>query len=163
MKIPDRLPELFLSGITEISVDASSLIYMLKIGVLGYAAAEITFFANPCIIEEVGWPHLPVTECSLDREEMENDDTVIALADREKIPLMSEDLEILKKAGEKGIPFFNTLMILNYLLLKGRVSSEDYNVFLDRLIEISHYSSEVLLYGEAIRKLVQKRLPAINN
>jgi len=158
MKIPDQLPELFLSGLTEISVDASSLIYMLKIGVLGYAAAEIQFLANPSIIEEVGWPHLPVRSCGQKQERVENDDTVIDLAASKKIPLLSEDLGILKKAKERGIPFFNTLMILNYLLLKGRVSREDYDLFLDRLKDISHYSSEIFLYGEAVRRLVEEKL-----
>ncbi|MBN2656947.1 MAG: hypothetical protein JXR86_07785 [Spirochaetales bacterium] len=158
MKMPEELPDLFLAGIKELSIDASSIIYMLKTGILGYAAAEIKFYACPCILEEVGWPRLPVIEVPEQQDVVSNDDTVIAVAEAKRIPLLSEDLAILKEASERGIPHFNTLMILNYLLLKKRITPDDYRVYQARLKEISRYSSEVLEYGEAFRKLILKSL-----
>ncbi|MBB6478584.1 hypothetical protein [Spirochaeta isovalerica] len=155
MKIPEKLPDLFISGIEELSIDASSIIYMLKIGIFGYAAAEITFFACPCILEEVGWPGLPVNIVPEPQEIMTNDETVLYVSRQKNIPLMSEDLEILAEADKKSIPYFNTLMILNYLLLRGRVTRKEYPEYYERLKEISRYSREVLDYGEKIRILVE--------
>lgn len=158
MKRPEKLPDEFISGIKEISIDASSIIYMLKTGILGYVSAEIELLACQGIIEEVGWPRLPVNVVEMPEDAMTNDDSVIAVADRRKVPLLSEDLEILQEAREREIPHFNTLMILNYLLLKGRISPDEYPEYLGRLREISRYSDEILEYGSAIRDLVEKAI-----
>lgn len=156
MKMPEELPVTFLTGIKKISVDASSLIYMLKIGILGYAAAEMEMRACPCILKEVGWPHLPVKTVMKNFGSISNDDTVLALSEYERIPLLSEDYEILKGAEDRGIPYFNTLMILNYLLFRKRVTSEEYSEYLKRLKEISRYSQDILDYGEAIKNKIDK-------
>ena len=154
MKLPERLPDEFFSGIHELSIDASSIIYLLKIGILGSVSAEIRLFASQKIIEEVGWPRLPITPTHLEREGLTNDETVVELAKIRRIPVMSEDLEVLESAGTNGLSYYNTLMILNYLLLKKRISREEYPQYFSRLKDISHYSEEILQYGLRIKEQV---------
>lgn len=156
MKLPEDLPEDFLKGMNRCSIDASSIIYMLKTGILGYVSAEISLVASKEVIEEVGWPRLPVDAVQVDQE-MTNDDTVLYLAEKNEIPLISEDLEILQEARDRKIPFYNTLMILNFLLLKGRIAPGDYPEYFERLVEISHYSDEVIGYGKEIERIIRER------
>lgn len=158
MEKPVKLPEEFISGIKELSIDASSIIYLLKVGILGSVAAEISLISPQQIIEEVGWPHLPVNPVPIDNSEMTNDETVVELARLRKISVLSEDREVLDNARISGLKYYNTLMILNYLLLKKRIPQEEYPVYLARLIEISHYGRDILEYGESIKKLVEIEL-----
>lgn len=156
MKMPDFLPEEFFKGIRELSIDASSTIYLLKTGLLGTVAAEINLFASDLIIEEVGWPHLPVHGIQIENENLTNDETVVELAFNRNISVLSEDREVLKNAGSKGLNYYNTLMILNYLLLKKRIDNSEYSDYLERLSVVSHYSRDILDYGARIRELVLK-------
>jgi len=144
------IPSSFITGIDCLCIDASSMIYHLKIGLLGSLAAEITLISTPGVIKEVGWPHLPVTSRDISTGTYTNDESLVILASREKVPVLSEDKEILTRAGELGLEYYNTLMMLNYLLLKGRVMPEEYPEYLTRLIECSHYSDAVLSTGHAV-------------
>jgi len=154
MKMPEVLPSEFISGIKEVSIDASSIIYFLKVGILGYAAAEIHLVSSRQIIEEVRWPHLPVQGFIVENYNLTNDETIVELALNRKIPVVSEDREVLKNAETKGLNYYNTLMILNYLLMKKRIGNSEYPEYLKRLIDVSHYSRDILDYGARIRELV---------
>lgn len=150
------LPEEFLEGIDEISIDASSIIYLLKVGILGYVAAEIDLYATPQVLDEVGWPHLPVKSFIIENDSMTNDETVVELGKKRNISVLSEDREVLLNAGNKGLNYYNSLMILNYLLLKKRISINEYPQYLERLKEISHYGSDILDYGSLLHQLIIK-------
>jgi len=152
--IQTTIPSEFTKGITEISIDASSIIYLLKIGLLYSLAAEVNLVTTECVYNEVEWPKLPVKIIEINCAGLTNDQTLLALADMRKNSLLSEDLEILKIAKASGWNYYNTLMMLNYLLLKGRVSESEYNVYLERLKEVSHYSKQVLEYGENVYKAI---------
>ncbi|OQY31905.1 MAG: hypothetical protein B6241_12770 [Spirochaetaceae bacterium 4572_59] len=52
-----------------------------------------------------------------------------------------------KKAG---LEYYNTLMMLNYLLLKKRISPEDYPEYLNRLKDCSRYSEKVMARGALV-------------
>lgn len=144
------IPNEFATGIKELSIDASSVIYLLKAGLLGTLAAEVHLVTTKPVFEEVGWPRLPIEIINIECVGLTNDQTVIKLAEIRQSSILSEDLEILKSAKESGINYYNTLMMLNFLLLKGRVLKSDYKEYLDRIVEISHYSKDILKYGEKI-------------
>ena len=156
MKIPEVLPAEFLEGIKEVSIDASSIIYLLKVGLLGSVAAEIHLVSSQQIIDEVGWPHLPVNSYIMKNENLTNDETIVKLAVSRHISVLSEDREVLKNAETNGLNYYNTLMILNYLLLKKRIDILEYPEYLSRLIEVSHYSQDIIDYGASIMELVLK-------
>jgi hypothetical protein len=151
-----EIPEEFISGISEISIDASSMIYLLKIGLLGSVSAEITLLATQGVIDEVQWPRLPVTSCQIHSNELTNDESVVRLAEIRKISVLSEDQEVLLNARSRGLNHYNTLMILNYLFLKMRISGDEYDLYLERLKEISFYSKSVLEYGELLHQIIMK-------
>ncbi len=151
------IPPSFLSGLNELSVDASSIIYLLKTGLLGSLAAEVKLVCTPSVAAETQWPHLPVEQIPLDYREDEkpaNDETVVILAQKRGIPVLSEDYEVLRDAGKKGLEYFNTLMMLNYLLLKKRITKDEYPEYLERLKNCSHYSKAVLDKGALVHKAV---------
>ncbi|MFP4066816.1 MAG: hypothetical protein ACLFS5_04875, partial [Spirochaetaceae bacterium] len=56
-----------LTALEQAAVDASSMIYMLKAGFFGYAAAELHFYTVGPVAREVGWPELPVRIADLRR------------------------------------------------------------------------------------------------
>lgn len=145
------IPPSFHSGIPALCIDASSIIYHLKTGLLGSLAAEVRLVSTPQVVAETGWPHLPVEALSVAQSEnMTNDESLLVLAGRENLPVLSEDREILESAREEGREYYNTLMMLNYLLLKGRVLPEEYGEYLRRLKDCSHYNQEVLSFGRSV-------------
>lgn len=158
MKLPEKLPVEFKDGIEALSLDASSIIYLLKVGLLGSVAAEIRLVASKGIMEEVDWPHLPIEVFPIENQALTNDQSVVALAVERGISVLSEDSEVLADAREHNLYYYNSLMILNYLLLKKRFSLVEYSVYLKRLKGIAHYSGDVLAYGASIKKLVENEL-----
>jgi hypothetical protein len=153
MKQPE-IPDAFLKGISALCIDASSMIYHLKTGLLGSLAAEVRLISTKQVIAEVGWPHLPVTSYMLEEEATSNDESLLFLARREGLPLLSEDKEILKNARDEGMDYYNTLMMLNYLFMKKRITAEEYPEYLERLKDCSHYSQAILDYGDAVYFLI---------
>lgn len=149
------IPPAFFSGLPVLCIDASSMIYHLKTGLLGTLAAESRLISTERVIREVGWPHLPVESFTVDDESVSNDESLLILAEREEVPVVSEDKEILEQARDRGREHYNTLMMLNYLYMKGRVSPEEYPEYLSRLIDCSRYSREVLAYGRTVFELIQ--------
>ena len=152
------IPPQFYSAIPVLVIDASSIIYLLKIGLLGSLAAEVRLVSTPQVIEETGWPHLPVEGIPIDDFDVSNDESLIVLAAKISCPVLSEDYEILKSAAEKGWDYYNTLMILNYLLMKGRISAAEYPRYLERLKECAHYSEKVLAQGALVYQEILGRL-----
>lgn len=150
-----KIPQSFLTGLDRLCIDASSMIYHLKVGLLGSLAAEVTLISTPQVIAEVGWPRLPVSSLPVDDESVSNDHSLLLLCVREEVPLLSEDKELLEAAGKEGIEYYNTLMMLNYLFLKGRVLAAEYPVYLERLVECSRYSDKVLDYGRQVMEEIR--------
>jgi len=150
------VPEAFREGLEELCIDASSIIYLLKIGLLGSLAAEVRLVSTPQVIRETGWPHLPVEEAEVDAEGLTNDETLLALAEKLRRPVLSEDYEILQGAGEAGLAYYNTLMMLNYLYWTGRVAEDEYPEYLARLKESAHYSDAVLATGDEVYRSLRE-------
>ncbi len=152
------LPGEFLKGIKIIVIDASGIIYLLKTGLLGSLAAEIQLITTTPVFDEVGWPRLPVEQVEIECSGITNDQSLIKLAVERDLPVLSEDLEVLTCARKQALSYYNSLMMLNYLLLKERVSVSEYTDYLTRLKKISHYGDDILDYGTRIFKLIIKSL-----
>lgn len=89
--------------------------------------------------------------------ELAPDDRLLYAALRARLPLISEDRELLLRFGESGLPYFNALMMLEYLLLRGRLSSRDYPQAARRLRRASRYNAEVLAFAHDVHLEVLKR------
>jgi hypothetical protein len=82
------------------------------------------------------------------------DDLVLALADEMALPLVSEDRELLMRAEEARLPYFNALMMLMLLYGRARCDREEFGLFWGRLAEIGHYSDWVLSFAERVAEHV---------
>jgi hypothetical protein len=155
------------------AVDASSMIYMLKAGFLGYAAAEVQLLTVGPVAAEVGWPELPVTIADLRRGgdvpwtqdtveiadafvgpgKHRNDELLLDLALARSVPLISEDGRLLERAREAGLDYYNALMILALLLIRGRITDSQYAEYAGLLARIGWYSTEVTAFARAIAEV----------
>jgi hypothetical protein len=149
------------SGIGRCGADASSLIYMLKAGFLGYAGAEIELFTVPEIFNEVGWPELPLTIVPLEKISPgeSNDYLLLRLAEARNLSVLSEDKKLLREAERRCIRYYNSLMLLLYLRYRGRVGEDDYREFRERLLTEARYSRKVIEYAD---DLYAELIPPIN-
>ena len=130
-------------------VDTSSIIYMIKAGFMDRLAFELDLTTPSAAAEETGWPRLPV-RISTVQPALTADDAVLALAVQRGSPVISEDRELLMRAGAAGIRYFNSLMMLNLLADRGRCDVGEYALFRDRLREIGRYSAEVLAFADGV-------------
>lgn len=131
----------------EASIDASSIIYLLKAGALGTAASVIHFYASPQILDEVGWPSLPVQTVVPSGSFHSNDESVLMLAVELGVPVISEDKKILLAARNRGIPFYNAAMVLNYLLKVRKINIAQYDEFFSDLMKVARYSQDIIDYA----------------
>lgn len=141
-------------SLREASVDASSIIYMLKCGLLGKTASHIKLYCSPPVAAETGWPGLPVTQVMPKGRFSTNDESVVLLGEEMNIPVISEDKKLLMAAERKGLRYFNTLMILNWLLHISAIDEKEYGEYYRELLKTARYSREVLDYAEEIRKKI---------
>jgi predicted nucleic acid-binding protein len=161
-----------LLSLTEAAVDASSMIYMLKAGFFGYAAAEVRLFTVGPVAGEVGWPELPVrivdlrrggevpwtadtveiAEAYVDNADRPNDELLLELARRRSLAVVSEDLAVLESAAGHGLAHFNALMLLALLALRGRIEAPDYEEYFALLRSIGRYRGDVLDFARAVAR-----------
>ena len=143
--------------LSKVTIDASSIIYMLKAGFLGLLGSTISLRSVPEVIEEVGWPELPVIAvptASPKPAATTNDDLLLLLAQEEGIPVVSEDRAILMAAEGAGLEYYNALMMLAFLLYRGRMEEHWFREAYERLLEVAHYGGTVLRrYEEHLREL----------
>lgn len=76
-----------------------------------------------------------------------NDQKLTFCAMEKQLPVISEDKSILMKAKKANLPYYNALMMLNWLLFKQKVNQEKYLLYFSSLKKIARYSQEVWEYG----------------
>jgi len=131
-------------------IDASSIIYMRKAGYLSGLAAEIRLFSPNPVINETGYGDLPVKSVSISNEAQSNDHLIVDYSLTHQIPVISEDKKILMQIGRARRPYFNSLMMLNFLLFRHKLSADDHGVYFRRLTDFAWYSPAVLAYSKSI-------------
>jgi hypothetical protein len=148
---------LLLREVKAAAIDASSIIYMLKVGILDRLSFVVDLMTPPEVIAETGWPRLPLRTVPVTTNRAGDtlhpgtpDDLVLALAEERRVALISEDRELLMRAEERGVAYFNSLMMLLLLSDRGRCEVEEYLVIRHRLEEIGHYSEWVLNFADEV-------------
>jgi len=135
-------------------IDASSIIYMMKADFLHQVASSIELHSLSEIIAETGYSNIDIkilTGCSIGKS---NDQMLIFCALESGWPVISEDKKILSTMERNEIPYFNSLIILNYLLFKNQISVADHSVYFRRLKEHAWYSPYVWDFGKTIFKKI---------
>lgn len=148
-------------------IDASSMIVCNKAGILDDLAACCKLHTVADVLAETGYHDAPVSVAppaaapdpppGLDGPAAP-DDRLLHAALRAQLPLISEDRELLLRFAASGLPYFNALMMLEYLLLRGRLSSRDYPRAARLLRRASRYSDTVLAFAQDVHLEVLKRL-----
>ncbi|MFP4383308.1 MAG: hypothetical protein ACLFSE_04635 [Spirochaetia bacterium] len=140
------------TGIGRCAADASSIIYMLKAGFLGFAGVEVDLFTVPEIFNEVGWPELPLTVVTLENapEGESNDYLLLRLAEENSLAVLSEDKKLLLEAEKRGLKYYNSLMLLIFLRYRDRIIDDDYRELRERLLLTARYSRDVIEYADTI-------------
>ena len=131
-------------------IDASSIIYMRKAGYLNKLAAEIRLCSPKPVISETGYDHLPIRPVASMEDAQSNDQLVVAYSQAYQLPVISEDKKILMQIKRARRPYFNSLMMLNFLLFHHKISVQDHRVYYRRLAGFAWYSPAVLAYSKTI-------------
>jgi hypothetical protein len=144
-------------------IDASSIIYASKVGVLPCLSRTIRLFSTPEAIAEAGEDALGVSRLDCHAPLVSNDSKLIVCASRFEFAIISEDRQILAAARREGISHFNTLMMLNFLLFVEALDARTYGHYLEKLKQIAWYSPEIWKFGEDIRAAIGKGRGAVEN
>jgi hypothetical protein len=131
-------------------IDASSIIYMQKAGFLDVLATTVELHAPRELILETGFEPPGIKPIEPGTKDLSNDQRLIHCAIESRWPVISEDKKILMRAKREGIPYFNALMMLNFLLFEKRLDLEAHSMHFGRLVQIAWYGSDVLEYGKSI-------------
>lgn len=134
-------------------IDASSIIYMKKAGFMDIAAKNIHLHVPRIIIVEAKYADFSFTEHELEGfNESSADMQCVLLAHKLMVPVISEDKKVLRQTSLRNLPYYNSLMILNFLLFKKIITPEKFDKLLSGLLLVARYSPFVLSYGESVRK-----------
>ncbi|MDY7032426.1 MAG: hypothetical protein SVY10_11050 [Thermodesulfobacteriota bacterium] len=131
-------------------VDASSIIYMHKAGFFSELVMEVKLYSPQEVLDETGYESLQVIPIPCIGHAESNDQKLILCALERRLPVISDDKKILLHMKKEKIPYFNALMMLNYLVFKKRVDAESYGIYFKRLTSFAWYSPQVLEFEKNI-------------
>lgn len=136
-------------------IDASSMIYLKRINLLGCLSNNLKLFSINEILNETGFnnPAIEIYKHDIN-ENTSNDEKLVICSIREKLPIITEDKKVLNLAKKAKIEYYNSLMILNYLLYKDFINVLQYDLNYNHLIGYAWYSKKVIEYGKLIYKKI---------
>lgn len=140
-------------------IDASSIIYMNKAGFLNKLNQFLELFSLPEIIAETGYeiPEIKLVHYP-NSPFKSSDQKLVAVAIAKKLPVISEDKKLLLKIKQESLPYFNALMMLNFLVLKKIIDKNEYFDYLEKLKQIARYNQKVWEYGHDVFLRIVKLL-----
>lgn len=139
-------------------IDTSSLIYLHKIEAMALAESELTLLVPEIVVDELGFPLSDKCRVLSSPDGVKADDLLLSLALEMKLPLISEDGPLLKRAQLEGLDFYNTLMILLFILYKECITESEYRSFITRLEGVARYNKLVWAYGESLESYIKSEV-----
>ena len=134
----------------EAFIDASSLIYMRKAGFLQQLQESLRLYSIPEVVDEAGMSAKDFRLENCRDKHLSNDRKLLCCALERGIPLISEDRKLLMQAKQVNLPHYNSLMMLNFLLLKQIINPEEYEACRLSLRRYARYSDTIWSYGETV-------------
>ena len=132
-------------------IDTSSIIYVQKAGYLDALAGTIQLYTIPEVISESKAHPAGVTLIhSSESPSLSVDQKLVACALENKLAMISEDKRILSAMGRAQAPYYNSLMMLNFLLLSQKIDDDGYRRYHCALETIARYSEAVWEYGRHV-------------
>ena len=132
-------------------IDSSSVIYLQKLGLLNLASDAIQLYAPLSVFNETKLDNAQIQKVDYNLNEYSSaDDQVLTIAVRMHFPLISDDKKILQQARGAGADYFNTLMIVLLLFLRGYLSKHDAERKMQLLEQIAWYDDWIWEYGRQV-------------
>ena len=135
-------------------IDASSIIYIAKADFLPILASSIGLFSIQEILSEAGPVSESITPLIYKEAAFSNDQKFISCALDFNLPIISEDKKILAAIKRARRPFFNALMMLNFLLYHQKINSQQYFQYHLALKKFARYSEEIWQYGSKVHTAI---------
>jgi hypothetical protein len=134
-----------LDTIRAVAIDTSSIIYLTKSALFEMLAETVELFTTAQVVTETGHflRSVEVVEIAADNA----DDSILELAALRHIPLVSEDRKLLLRAERAGMRYYNALIMLSLLILRGVLSEAESGVSRERLLSVARYSNRVRAFG----------------
>lgn len=133
-------------------IDASSMIYLGKLECLERAATVLELRTVPPALRETGFEAPGVVAIDVGVETA--DDALLELAVSRSSALISEDRKLLVRADRAGLSYYNTLMVLALLVLRGNMTSAEYQGVTARLPEVTRYHPRVVEFGRQVARYI---------
>lgn len=150
------------NALDRVLIDTSSLIYLSHINLLHITSAALRLMTIAGVVNEFGkseaFENIEIIVSEKIQEK--NKPTDLCLTETAKtlrLPVISEDKKILMAAKRVGLPFFNTLMIMNFLVYKQVIDRRQYKDALHLLQGRAFYDASVFEYGKSVfEKITEK-------
>ena len=138
-------------------IDASSIIYANKADFLKMLGATVKLFSINEILSEVGFGFVcdTIKPLTYNENSSSNDQKLVACALHFGLPVISEDKKILMAMKSAKRPFFNSLMMLNFLLYRQMIDNRQYTQYHQALKQFARYSDEIWKYGAKIHAAIR--------
>jgi hypothetical protein len=137
-------------------IDASSIIYANKAHFLKRLTSSVSLFSIHEILSEAGSISDNIKPLTHTGKTLSNDQKLVACALRFGLPLISEDKKILMAMKSAKKPFFNSLMMLNFLLYRQMIDNQQYAQYHLALRQFARYSDDVWQYGAQIHAAIKE-------
>ncbi|MGA8181861.1 MAG: hypothetical protein WB792_17510 [Desulfobacterales bacterium] len=140
-------------------IDASSIIYANKAHFLKRLTSTLRLFSIHEILSEAGPVSDNIKPLAHTGKTLSNDQKLVECALHFGLPLISEDKKILMAMKSAQRPFFNSLMMLNFLLYRRMIDNRQYTQYHLALKQFARYSDEIWKYGAKIHAAIQATEP----
>ncbi len=135
-------------------IDASSIIYTEKADFLEILASSVKLFSIAEILAETGPVPHSIKPLTYKEAFLSNDKKLVACALHYNLPVISEDKKILAAMKRARRPFFNALMMLNFLLYHQKIQSRQYLQYQLALKKFARYSDDIWQSGAKIHAAI---------
>ena len=138
-------------------IDTSSIIYMKNIRIFDLIANQIKLMVPEQVVSELGYDleNIEITKVNKIFPG-KTDNIIFETAKWYNYTIISEDKMILQQAEKANLPYFNTLMMLNFLYFKNRISESEYLCYAQKLKSVARYSHMVWEYGNTVFDVIRK-------
>jgi len=140
-------------------IDSSSIIYTQKAGYFAVLGKTIQLYSIPEVLSEIKAraPGVRVMRSS-GSASLSTDQKLVFCALENKIAMISEDKKILAAMHRAEAPYYNALMMLNFLLYSQKIDDDSYRKYYGVLKTIARYSDDVWEFGRQIHAAVKSNL-----
>jgi hypothetical protein len=137
-------------------IDTSSIIYAGKTGFFDILKAQLELITIPEVGAEAGSDAdgIQTINCKAAAETV--DEKFVQCALLNDLPVISEDKKILTLVKKTHLPYFNVLMMLNFLSYIDAIDRGRYTAYLRVLQKFAWYSPKIWAYGETVHRTIER-------